>query len=187
MIRTIDRYLIRETLSPFLLALVVFTFILQIPPVMEEAKKLLEKGVDAWTILRILATLLPQALGITIPVALLVGLLISLGRLSADREAVALQACGVSLPRLLRPVMAVALLGWGITTYVMLESIPAGNRTVPADHPRPHQREGRDQRQAAGSSSRTSRTSSFMPVTSRAEAAAGSSCSCRTPASRTNR
>ncbi len=128
MLRTIDRYLIRETLSPFLLALVVFTFILQIPPVMEEAKKLLEKGVDAWTILRILATLLPQALGITIPVALLVGLLISLGRLSADREAVALQACGVSLPRLLRPVLAVALLGWGITTYVMLESIPAGNR-----------------------------------------------------------
>jgi LPS export ABC transporter permease LptG/LPS export ABC transporter permease LptF len=128
MIRTIDRYLIRETLSPFLLALVVFTFILQIPPVMEEAKKLLEKGVDAFTILRILATLLPQALGITIPVALLVGLLISLGRLSADREAVALQACGVSLPRLLRPVMVVALLGWSITTYVMLESIPAGNR-----------------------------------------------------------
>jgi LPS export ABC transporter permease LptG/LPS export ABC transporter permease LptF len=128
MIRTIDRYLIRETLSPFILALVVFTFILQIPPVMEEAKKLLEKGVDAWTILKILGTLLPQALGITIPVALLVGLLISLGRLSADREAVALQACGVSLPRLLRPVMVVALLGWGITTYVMLESIPAGNR-----------------------------------------------------------
>ena len=62
MIRTIDRYLIRETLSPFLLALVVFTFILQIPPVMEQAKKLLEKGVDAWTILRILATLLPSAL-----------------------------------------------------------------------------------------------------------------------------
>jgi lipopolysaccharide export LptBFGC system permease protein LptF len=128
MIRTIDRYLIRETLSPFLLALVVFTFILQIPPVMEKAKSLLEKGVDGFTILKILATLLPQALGVTIPSALLVGLLISLGRLSADREAVALQACGVSLPRLLRPVMVVALLGWGITTYVMLESIPAGNR-----------------------------------------------------------
>ena len=69
MIRTIDRYLIRETLSPFLLALVVFTFILQIPPVMEKAKSLLEKGVDGFTILRILFTLLPQALGVTIPIA----------------------------------------------------------------------------------------------------------------------
>jgi LPS export ABC transporter permease LptG/LPS export ABC transporter permease LptF len=128
MLRTIDRYLIRDTVAPFLLALVVFTFILQIPPLMDVAKKLLEKGVDAYTIFRILATLIPQALGITIPMALLVGLLISLGRLSADREAVALQACGVSLVRLLRPVAVVAIVGWAITTYVMIESIPAGNR-----------------------------------------------------------
>jgi lipopolysaccharide export system permease protein len=128
MIRTIDRYLIRETVVPFLLALVVFTFILQIPPLMDRAKALLEKGVDAWTILRLLANLVPQALGVTLPMAMLVGLLISLGRLSADREAVALQACGVSLLRLLRPVAIVALIAWSLNLYVMLESIPAANK-----------------------------------------------------------
>jgi LPS export ABC transporter permease LptG/LPS export ABC transporter permease LptF len=128
MLRIIDRYVIRETVAPFFLALVVFTFILQIPPLMDAARELLEKGVDGWTIVRILATLIPQALGITIPIALLVGLLIGLGRLSGDREAVALQACGVSLVRLLRPVAVVAIVGWAITQYVMLEMIPAGNR-----------------------------------------------------------
>jgi lipopolysaccharide export system permease protein len=128
MLRTIDRYIIRETIIPFLLALVVFTFILQIPPLMDRAKALLEKGVDAWTILRLLANLIPQALGVTLPMAMLVGLLISLGRLSADREAVALQACGVSLVRLLRPVAVFALIGWSLNLYVMLESIPAANR-----------------------------------------------------------
>src|SRR6266542_494850 len=128
MLRIIDRYVIRETVAPFFLALVVLTFILQIPPLMEAAKELLEKGVDGWTILRILANLIPQALGITIPMALLVGLLIGLGRLSGDREAVALQACGVSLVRLLRPVAVIALVGWGMTMYVMLDMIPAGNR-----------------------------------------------------------
>src|SRR5262249_46338571 len=109
MLRIIDRYVIRETVAPFLLALVVFTFILQIPPLMDVAKDLLEKGVKGWVILRILANLIPQALGITIPMALLVGLLIGLGKLSADREAVALQACGVSLVRLLRPISVVAI------------------------------------------------------------------------------
>lgn len=128
MLRIIDRYLIRETIAPFLLALVVFTFILQLPPLMDVVKKLLEKGVDAWSIVRILWNLIPHALGVTIPMALLVGLLISLGRLSADREAVALQACGVSLARLLRPVATIALVGWALTLYVMLELIPAGNR-----------------------------------------------------------
>ena len=53
-----------------------------------------------------LLTLIPQALGLTIPMALLVGLLIGLGRMSGDREAVALLACGVSPYRLLRPVLA---------------------------------------------------------------------------------
>jgi lipopolysaccharide export system permease protein len=104
MLRILDRYVIREVLAPFGLALSLFTFILLVDPLMKEVQRLIEKGVGAVTILRILATLLPQALGITIPVALLVGLLIGLGRLSADREAVALQACGVSLTRLLRPV-----------------------------------------------------------------------------------
>jgi LPS export ABC transporter permease LptG/LPS export ABC transporter permease LptF len=128
MLRIIDRYLIRETLAPFLLALLVFTFILLLPPLMDVAKKLLEKGADGWTIGRMVITLFPQALGVTIPMALLVGLLISLGRLSADREAVALQACGVSLARLLRPVGLIALAAWAACSYVMLESIPSGNQ-----------------------------------------------------------
>ena len=35
MLRTLDRYVIREILPPFLLSLLIFTFILEIPPVME--------------------------------------------------------------------------------------------------------------------------------------------------------
>ena len=59
--------------------------------------------------MRVLLTLLPQALGVTIPMALLLGILIGLGRLSADREFVALQACGVSIFRLLRPIALLAV------------------------------------------------------------------------------
>ena len=56
-----------------------------------------------------LALLLPQALGLTIPMALLLGILIGFGRLSADREFVALQACGISIFRVLRPVAGLAV------------------------------------------------------------------------------
>ncbi len=128
MLRILDRYVIREVLGPFLLVLALFTFILMVDPLMRVAQQLIEKGVGAATILRILATLMPQALGITIPVSLLVALLIGLGRLSADREAVALQACGVSLTRLLRPVAACALAACAVTAYVMIWAMPAGNQ-----------------------------------------------------------
>src|SRR4051794_41029348 len=89
--KTLDRYLIREILPPLFLSLLIFTFILQIPPVMEQLEALVSKGVSWGIAARMLLTLIPQALGLTIPMALLVGLLIGLGRLSGDREAVALQ------------------------------------------------------------------------------------------------
>jgi LPS export ABC transporter permease LptG len=129
MLRTIDRYVIRETIPPFLLSLLIFTFMLEIPPVMRYLEQLVAKGVT-WTVAgQILLTLIPQALGLTIPMSLLTGLLIGLGRMSADREAVALLACGVSPYRLLRPVLLMAVLAAGGTLYVMIEAIPNANQS----------------------------------------------------------
>ena len=128
MLKTIDRYVIREVIPPFLLALLIFTFILELPPVMEELEKLVAKGVPWQTAGYIIILLSPQALGLTIPMALLVGLLIGLGRMSADREAVALLACGVSPYRLLRPVMVLAVVATAATMWVMIEAIPDSNQ-----------------------------------------------------------
>src|SRR5688500_5116570 len=103
--RVIDRYIIRQALLPSFLGLLVFTFILLIEPILRIAEELVPKAVPTLTILRLITTLLPQALALAIPMGLLLGLLIAFGRLSADREFVALQACGISVARLLRPVV----------------------------------------------------------------------------------
>src|SRR3954465_1426166 len=129
MLRKIDRYVIRETIPPFLLSLVIFTFLLEIPPVMRDLEMLVAKGVSWQVAGRIVLTLIPQALGLTIPMALLTGLLIGLGRLSSDRETVALLACGVSPHRLLRPVLAMATVAAAATLYVMVKAIPDSNQT----------------------------------------------------------
>src|SRR5689334_2605545 len=70
----------------------------------------------------------PFPLALSIPSALLIALLIAFGRLSADREFVAMQACGISVARLLRPVAFISLLGWVATSYVMLEALPDANQ-----------------------------------------------------------
>ena len=94
-------------MAPFGLSLLLLTFALEIPPILQHGEALIAEGASWDVVIRVLATLVPQALGITIPMALLVGLLITLGRLSADREIVAMEACGVSLGRLLRPLLTV--------------------------------------------------------------------------------
>jgi LPS export ABC transporter permease LptG/LPS export ABC transporter permease LptF len=126
--RTLDRYLVRETSGPFLLALSLFTFLFGIRPMLDYASDLLAKGVGMGTVGLMLLDLVPQALGITLPMAFLTGVLIALGRLSADREAVALLALGISPWRLLRPVLALGAVVLLADLYVMIEAIPNRNQ-----------------------------------------------------------
>ena len=125
----LDRYITRELVLPSLLGLVVFTFLLMIQPLGDYSEQLIAKGVSWGVVVRVLGTLVPQALAVTIPIALLIGLLIGLGRLSSDRETVAMQACGISLYRLLRPVLVLALACWAATSYIMIEAVPTANQT----------------------------------------------------------
>jgi LPS export ABC transporter permease LptF/LPS export ABC transporter permease LptG len=127
--RILDRYIIREILLPFAIALVVLSFVLIIPFIIELAEQLIQKGVSGPTILQLMVTLLPATLGLTIPMALLIAVLIAFGRLSGDREIVVLMACGVSPYRLLRPVLGLAAVAAAATLWVMIEAIPNANQT----------------------------------------------------------
>ncbi|OFW36646.1 MAG: LPS export ABC transporter permease LptF [Acidobacteria bacterium RIFCSPLOWO2_12_FULL_67_14] len=126
--RIIDRYVIREVLWPLAIGLLVFTFMLIIPFLIEYAESFISKGVPVPVVARVMATLLPAALALTIPMSLLLGLLVAFGRLSADREFVAMQACGVSLLRLMRPVALLSVCAWGATSYVLLVAVPDANQ-----------------------------------------------------------
>ena len=63
MLRTIDRYVIREVVPPFLLSLLIFTFLLELPPVMQQLEKLVAKGVPWPTVGRIILSLIPRRSG----------------------------------------------------------------------------------------------------------------------------
>jgi lipopolysaccharide export system permease protein len=128
-VRILDRYIIREILLPFAIALVVLSFVLIIPFIIELAEQLIQKGVSGPTILQLMVTLLPATLGLTIPMALLIAVLMAFGRLSGDREIVVLMACGVSPYRLLRPVFGLALVAAAATLWVMIEAIPNANQS----------------------------------------------------------
>ena len=126
--RQLDRYVIREVIGPFIIGLLVFTFMLIVPFLIDYAESFISKGVPVQVVLRVMATLLPSALALTIPMSLLLGLLVAFGRLSADREFVAMQACGVNALRLLRPVGVLSVLGCAATSYIMLVAVPDANQ-----------------------------------------------------------
>lgn len=81
MLPIIDRYVLREILPPFVLALTVFTLMLMMDTIDRDAEALLGKGVSLPVIARMLLLLVPSVLAVTIPMAFLLGLLVAFGRL----------------------------------------------------------------------------------------------------------
>jgi len=128
MLKILDRYVIRQLLMPFGMGLLVFTFLFIIPEFMKYAEDYIAKGAPMRVVVEVFVALLPMALGLTIPMSLLMALLVTFGRLSADREFVAFQACGVSLRRLLRPVGLVSAVCFAATMYILMVSVPESNQ-----------------------------------------------------------
>ena len=124
----ISRYIVREVILPCCLTLLVFTFLMLLPPIMNQAEELIRIGVDAGQVAEMLLLLVPQSLGVTIPMALLVGVLMGLGRLSGDRETVAMQACGISLFRILTPLLVLAAAAAAINCHLLLSVVPDANQ-----------------------------------------------------------
>ncbi len=106
----INRYIIREILSPTLLCLVIFTMVMVMGRAFKLVDLIINKGVSPLDILVLLATLLPTFFSVTLPLAFLMGIMIGLGRMSADSETVALKAAGFGLAKISIPVFALAFI-----------------------------------------------------------------------------
>jgi len=126
-IRRVDRYILSELAGPFALGLLVYTFILLIQLLFGLAEMIIKRGIPAATVGRLLANSLPNILVLTLPMSFLLAVLLGIGRLASDSELIALRASGISLYRILRPVLFMGLVLGAFNTYLMLELLPRGN------------------------------------------------------------
>jgi lipopolysaccharide export LptBFGC system permease protein LptF len=130
MLRILDRYILKEVTPSFLLGIGVFTFVLLLNEILRLAQRLVTQSATASETAGILLNLLPSVLCLTIPMGFLLGVLIALGRLSADSEIVAMRASGVSLYRLLFPILVTAAIGWLATSHLIISVLPDSNQRV---------------------------------------------------------
>jgi LPS export ABC transporter permease LptF/LPS export ABC transporter permease LptG len=130
--RLLDRYIAREVASHALLGLAVFTFVFFVPQLVRLMDLIVRHASGIGTVLELFLCSLAPVLGFTLPMAVLVGVLIGLGRLSADSEIVALHASGVSLRRLLRPIGFVAVACAIVTLITTFWLSPLSVRTLRA-------------------------------------------------------
>lgn len=126
--RRLDRYVLSEVLGPLGLGLLVYTFILLVQRFFALAEMIIRRGVPAGTVAQLLLYSLPNIVVLTLPMALLLGVLLGIGRLASDSELIAMRASGRSLAVLLRPVLALSFLLAALNVGLMLYALPLGNQ-----------------------------------------------------------
>src|SRR5262249_60475491 len=106
---------------PFLFGLMTFTLILLVGRILKLVELVVNRGVPFLQIAKLFALILPTFLEMTVPMALLLGVFLGLGRLSSDHELVALKASGISPLQILVPIGIIAVIVSLITLVITIQ------------------------------------------------------------------
>lgn len=107
--KILRKYVLKELIGPFFFSFVVFTFVMLLGNIIKLADLVINKGVDFLSVCKLFFYMLPWLFTFTIPMAVLTGTLLSFGRLAADNEITAMRASGISLYKLILPLLIVGL------------------------------------------------------------------------------
>lgn len=126
-LKKFDKYIISEIIPPFILGLILYTFVLLMNNILQLAELFITKGVSVRTVLKILVLLLPSILVFTLPMAVLMGILAGLSRLSSDWEVMAFKSLGVSTLRFLKPLLTFSIVIFLVSLYISTSLAPNSN------------------------------------------------------------
>src|SRR5208282_139639 len=127
--RILDRYIAREVIRHAFLGLLIFTFVLFVPKLVRLMEIFVRHSGSGSQIVTLFLCVVPSVLVFTIPMAVLIGVLLGLGRMSMDSEIIALTSLGISRKRILLPVGLLAVLGAALTALMTLWLAPLSLRT----------------------------------------------------------
>ena len=125
--KIIDRYIFKEIAVPFIIILFVLTFVLLMGKILQIMDLMVNKGISVFSIAKLIIFLLPSFMMFTIPIALLISILIAMGRFSADNEITAIKASGISLLQIYYPVAVASLATFIFTIIISNFLVPYSN------------------------------------------------------------
>ena len=127
--RILDRYIAREVTRHSFLGLLIFTFVLFVPKLVRLMEIFVRHTGSGSQIATLFLCIIPSILVFTIPMAVLIGVLLGLSRMSMDSEIIALTSLGISRKRILLPVGILAVVGASLTLLMTLWLAPLALRT----------------------------------------------------------
>ncbi len=126
----INRYVFKEFFPPFAISLFFLTFVFLMTRIPEIMNLLVNYNADLGAVVMMIVFTLPRFLEFTIPMSVMVAILLTFIRMSVENEMTAMKGAGLSLYRLLPPVLVFCVLGTGLTLFVTLFAVPWGKLSI---------------------------------------------------------
>ncbi len=122
--RILDRYMLQSFAVPFLYCVLGFLALWILYDLQDNGADFAQARASLGTILDFYVRQMPLMLVLTLPIALMLGLLYSLSRMCRRNEVISMLTAGVSLPRLLLPLMIMGAAATALSTIFNLELAP---------------------------------------------------------------
>lgn len=123
----LDRYLVNELTGPFLFGLSAFTLIFVATQILAIGRLVSEQHAPLWAAIEYFLWDMPYYLLLVIPMAMLLGTLLAMQRLSSESEVTAMKAGGISLVRIVTPLLIVGVLVSLLALAVQEQFVPFAN------------------------------------------------------------
>jgi lipopolysaccharide export system permease protein len=130
LVKILTKYILKEHLAPLVFALSALTSLLLLNYVAKQFGQLVGKGLDWKVIAEFLLLSVPFTVAMTLPMAVLVATLHAFSRLASENEITALKASGISMPRLMVPVVIAASLLTVTMVWFNDRVLPAANHRL---------------------------------------------------------
>ena len=122
--KRLDKYILKSYLGPWLLTFSIAIFVLLLQFLWKKIEQIVGKGLEWSVILEMItyacATLVPMAL----PLSILLASIMTMGNFGERYELVAMKSSGLSLWRILRPLIVLSICFCGIAFYFSNNVIP---------------------------------------------------------------
>ncbi|MFZ0131810.1 MAG: LPS export ABC transporter permease LptF [Desulfobacterales bacterium] len=126
----LNRYIFKELFAPFAVNLVFFTFVFLMAQILQITDMIVNYSVGLFTIFKILFFSTPLFLKYVIPMSVMLAVLLTFLRMSGDNEIIAMKTGGISLYRMLPPVLLFCLGAAALTFYMSAFGAPASKQVI---------------------------------------------------------
>ena len=128
--KTIHKLVLKSYLGPMFLTFFIVMFVLMMNFIWRYIDELVGKGLDAGVIIELMSYAMANMIPMGLPLAMLLAAIMTLGNLGENYELLAMKSAGMSLPKILKPlIIVVGIIAIG-SFFVVNNLVPYANKKM---------------------------------------------------------